>query len=232
MRPLAHARRAVELDANDPEAQATLGAVLEARGELSAAASAYARAAALDGRAEWRALSEELAERARMASLPAEFATLPTATTVTRAQLAALIGIRLEALLASAPRRVTAVATDVRGHWAASWILPVTQAGVMEIFPNHTFQPAGLVRRGDLARIAFELLALAAADRPEDLAAWSASMPRFSDLPSSHLVYRAAATAVGAGVMAGEDGRFAPTRPATGSDVLEAVARINEIANR
>jgi tetratricopeptide (TPR) repeat protein len=229
---LVHARRAVDLDASDAEAHATLGAVLEARSELAAASGAYARAAALDDRADWRARSADLSERAKLASLPAEFGALPTATTVTRAQLAALIGVRLEALLAAAPRRVTEVATDVRGHWAAPWILPVTQAGVMEIFPNHTFQPGGLVRRGDLARIAYELLALASADRPSDLAKWSGETPRFVDLPPSHLVYRAAATAVTAGVMTTSDGRFAPTRPVTGGEVLAAVARLNELSNR
>ena len=43
--------------------------------------------------------------------------------------------------------------TDVRGHWAQRWILQITQAGLMDAFPNHTFQPGQLVRRADLARI-------------------------------------------------------------------------------
>jgi len=229
---LAHARRAVALDAGDAEAQATLGGVLEARGDLAAAADAFAQAAAIDDRAAWRERSAGLANRARLASLPPEFGALPTATEVTRAQAAALIGLRLEALLAAAPRRVTEVATDVRGHWAASWILPVTQAGVMEIFPNHTFLPGGVVRRGDLARIVHELLALSTTDRPADLARWQAATPRFADLPVTHLVYRAASAAVTSGAMAAEGGRFQPTRPVTGPELLAAVTKVEQIANR
>jgi len=229
---LAHARRAVELDPGDGETHATLGAVLEARGALTASADAYERAAALDGRAEWRVRSRELADRARLAELPAEFGSLPAAATVTRAQVAALIGVRLEAVLAAAPRRITEVATDVRGHWAAAWIIPVTQAGVMEIFPNHTFQPAGLVRRGDLARIVYELLSLASIGRPNDMARWNAAAPRFSDLPTTHLVYRAAAAAVAAGAMTADGDRFGPTRPVTGRELMAAIARVADISNR
>ena len=99
-----------------------------------------------------------------MAAVPAEFREMPTAPTVTRAEVAALIGTRLGRLIEAAPKRVAAVATDVRTHWAAPWILPVTQAGVMEIQPNHTFQPAALVRRDNLAQIVGQLLALAAAE--------------------------------------------------------------------
>jgi hypothetical protein len=39
--------------------------------------------------------------------------------------------------------------TDDRGHWAQRWILDITRAGIMDVFPNHTFQPAGIVRRED-----------------------------------------------------------------------------------
>jgi tetratricopeptide (TPR) repeat protein len=229
---LGHARGAVELDRMDAEAHATLGAVLEARGELGSAAEAYERAVALEDRSEWRIRSTDLAARARLAALPAEFGDLARASTVTRAQVAALIGVRLEALLASAPRRVTEVATDVRGHWAAPWILPVTGAGIMEIFSNHTFQPGTTVRRGDLARIVYELLSLATAGDSAGMERWAAAAPRFADLAPTNLVYRAASTAVAAGVMAADGDRFGATRPVTGQELLTVVARVGEIANR
>jgi tetratricopeptide (TPR) repeat protein len=229
---LAHARRAVELEPGDAESHAAVGAVLEARGEWAGASEAFGQAAAIESRTDWQARSIELADRGRLAALPPEFAAVPAATTVTRAQVAAAIGVRLEPLVAAAPRRVTAVATDVRGHWAAAWILPVTQAGIMEIFPNHTFQPGGLVSRSDLARIVHALLGLATVDRPADLARWNAADTAFTDLPSSHLVYRAASAAVAARALEARDGRFEPTRPVTGPELLAAIARIDELANR
>lgn len=227
----AHARRAVQVDPADVETYVVLGTVLEARGNLRDAATVYARAAAIDP--SYRAKSEALRDKADMAAVPAEFREMPTAPTVTRAEVAALIGIRLDRLIETAPRRVAAVATDVRTHWAAPWILPVTQAGVMEIQPNHTFQPAALVRRDNLAQIVGQLLALAAANRPAELTKWRAARPKFSDLGAGHVFYNAAALAVSSGAMTALSGdRFEPTRPATGPEVMAAIARIEQLAGR
>jgi tetratricopeptide (TPR) repeat protein len=226
-----HARQAVQVDPNDDEAHAALGGVLEARGRLRDAAGAFAKAAAIDPK--WRDRSDELREKADLAAVPAEFRAIPTATQVTRAEVAALIGTRLEKLIESAPRRVTAVATDVRTHWAAPWIFPVTQAGVMDISPNHLFQPAAAVRRDHLAQIVGQLLNLAAAGRSTELAKWKTARPRFADLAATNVFYNAAALAVTSGAMATLEGsRFEPLRPATGPEVLAAIARIEQLTAR
>ena len=47
----------------------------------------------------------------------------------------------------AAAARDAALITDVRNHWAATWIMTVARAGVMEPFANHAFQPRTLVRR-------------------------------------------------------------------------------------
>lgn len=229
----AHARRATELEPRDADGQAMLGSVLEARGKYREAAAAYTRAAAIDPRPEWRTKSADLREKAELAALPASFAQLPTAASVTRAEVAAFVGIRLDALIDAAPRRMTDIATDVRTHWAAPWILPVTRAGVMTIYPNHTFQPSSAVRRGDLAAVVSALLRLVGSSRPADLARWQAVKPRFSDLSASHVSYPAIALAVGAGAMSADSsGRFDPNRLATGADLDAAIRRVGQLSAR
>jgi hypothetical protein len=152
---------------------------------------------------------------------------------VTRAQVAAKIGIDLKALVDAAPRKTPPVVTDVRAHWAAPWILPVLQAGIMDAYANHTFQPNGVVRRSDLAQVVSDLLALVAPRRPGDIAAWRAARPQIADLPTTHVSYRAAAFAVSAGAIALADGsRFLPTQPASGQDLVTAVARVQQLAGR
>jgi Tfp pilus assembly protein PilF len=226
-----HVRRAIDAQPNDPDAHALLGAVLEAQGRLADAAAAFGAAATLDPRPDWRRRSVDLTRAAELARLPDEITTIESAATLTRAQVAAFIGIRLKVLVDRAPRRVAAVATDVRTHWAEPWILPVTQTGIMDIFANHTFQPAAVVRRSDLAQVAVELVTLAGSDRPADLARWRAERPRFEDVSTSHLSYGPAAMAVAAGTMVAHDGdRFDPTSPATGADLAGVVARVAELA--
>ncbi len=228
-----HARRAIQIDANDAESHAVLGAVLEARQQYRDAAAAYGRAAAIDPRPIWRERSTALREKANLSAIPAEFRDLPAAAAVSRAQVAALIGTRLEVLVERAPKKVAAVATDVRTHWAAPWILPITQAGIMEVLPNHTFQPAATVRRADLAKVLEQLLAVLATERQIDLGRWRASRPRFADLPPTNLFYNAAALAVASGAMDTREGdRFEPTRPVTGAELVAAIERIEQLAGR
>jgi tetratricopeptide (TPR) repeat protein len=227
----AHARRAVLLDANDAEAHATVGAVLEAQKRPQEAGAAYARAAALDDR--WKSKAESLNAGANAPAVPEGLRDIAVAPTVSRAQLAGLIGTRLTDLLARAPKRAAAIATDVEGHWAAPWIVPVAQAGVMEVFSNHTFQPGATIRRGELAQAVSQLLPLALSGRAGPLTQWQAARPSFPDVAASNLYYRAAALAVTAGIMSvDEAGRFFPTRPATGSEAAAAISRIEQLAKR
>jgi len=228
----AHARRSIQLDAGDPDALAALGAALEAKERFRDAADAFEKANGLDARPAWRDRAASLRNKAIAASIPPEYRAIPTAATVTRGQVAAMIGMRLDDLITRAPRRVTAVATDIRNHWASEWILKVTQAGVMEIYPNHTFQPSATLRRSDLARIVSQLLALAATRRPEELARWKAARPRFSDVPPTHVSYASVALAVTSGAMSADNDRFGLTLPATGADLVAAITRIDQIAGR
>ena len=98
-----HVRQAIKLDAGDAEGHAALGDVLEARGRFRDAAASYRRAVSLDDRPEWRKLAGELSEKADMAALPREFGNLSGATTITRAHVAAYVGIRLGTLIEAAP---------------------------------------------------------------------------------------------------------------------------------
>jgi tetratricopeptide (TPR) repeat protein len=226
-----HARRAVELDGADPESLAVLGAVLEREGKIVEAADAFARALSLDPRPAWREKRDALRARARFEALPAEYRAIPTATTITRAQVAAAIGIDLDALLSRATRSSAVVLTDVRASWAAGWILRVTQAGIMDAYPNHTFQANAIVRRSDLAQVASQLLTLAATLHPDEAAKWRASRPRLEDVPAGHVAYRAIVLCVGAGAMQlDETGRFWPGRPASGADLTAVVARLKPLA--
>ncbi len=227
-----YARRAIEVDASDASGHAALGAVLEARGQYRDALPAFTRAAAIDPR--WNDAVARLRERGEAGTVPKELRDLESAATVTRAEAAAYIGRQLERLLASAPRRILAVATDIRQHWAEPWILTVTGTGVMEILPNHTFQPAQPVRRDEFAASLAVLVELAlTTDRSKELVSWRAVRPRFADLPEVHLFYPPAALAVASGTMTiGEDARFNPTRPVSGADFVRAIRRIQQISGR
>lgn len=227
----AHARQAIANEGTHAGWHALLGDVLEARGRYEAAAEAFSRANGLDPSDDWRRRADELRSRAEIAGLPESFRAIASATTITRADVAAYVGIHLRELVDRAPARATTVATDVRTHWASPWILTMTRTGIMPVFSNHTFQPGDVVRRGDLAAVMAELLRLVGRTRPAEVARWQAARPTFADLPSGNLFYDAAAIAAEAGVMEVDSaGRFHPTRPATGAELERAVERVAALA--
>ncbi|MBI3401939.1 MAG: tetratricopeptide repeat protein [Acidobacteria bacterium] len=231
---LAHFRKAIALDPADAASSAQLGEILEEQRDFSGAARAYADALAVEPSADREDIVrrlEAVRTRADLARLPVDYRAIERANQLTRADLAALIGVRLGALLEGDARGDAALITDIRGHWAATWITAVARAGVMEPFSNHAFQPRTVVQRADLAQAAARLLARVDARRPGQAQAWASARTRFADLPPGHLAYPAASMAVAAGVMrtVGENS-FQPSRAVTGAEGIDAIGRIAALA--
>ena len=226
---LANFRKAIELDPGDAGSFLQIGDLLEASGDRAGALAAYNQSLSIEpgGAAEGR--RDALLASDELARLPEAYRAIGTAAQVTRADLAALIGVRLGAALQAMRPRDPGVVTDVRNTWAEPWIIAVTRAGVMEPFANHTFQPRALVRRTDLAQAVSRLLDAMAA--PAQLAAWRTASPAFSDLVNTHLAYPAASVAMASGVMpAASDGSFQPSRAVTGTEAVQAIDRLQQLA--
>jgi tetratricopeptide (TPR) repeat protein len=227
---LAHARQAVAHDASDGAAQLLLGELLEARGDLPGALAAYEEARRLEAAPDVEARLERVRARAALEALPEEYRAIPDSPRVTRGDLAALLGVRMDALARASSRKAPMLATDIRGHWAQAWILSVVGAGFMDVYPNHTFQPAAPVRRSDLAQAVSRVLATVAAHDPAAGAAWRDARGRFTDIAPGNLNYRAASAAVAAGVMQAEgDGAFQGARFVTGADAVATVSRLEAV---
>jgi tetratricopeptide (TPR) repeat protein len=230
---LAHAQQATQLDPTDTHALLLIAQIYEGQQAWAKAADAYTALNAAEPSDATSAKIDDMRAKVAFDAMPDDYKAIAQSPTVTRAQLAALLGVRLEDLLRR-PRQITgSVVTDVRGQWAAPWILSVTRAGVMDPFSNHTFQPSTIVRRGDLAQAVSRVLGLIANDKPKLAAKWADARPRFSDVAPSHLSYPAAARAVSAGIMSPLEGNtFQLTRPVTGSEAIDAVTKLQALARK
>jgi len=228
---IAHFRKAVEIDPSDAASIAHIGEILEARGAQAGALRAYTDSLALETNDAVEAKREALIARAELAKLPEEYRAIEGAAQITRSDLAALIGVRLSALVLSMRSGEPVVVTDVRPHWAETWIMTVARAGIVEPFANHTFQPDAIVRRADLAQAASRLLARIGA--PAEVRNWQDARIGFGDISTGHLAHPAATVAVAAGVMtATPDGSFLPARFVTGAEAVETVQRLQNLAAR
>ncbi len=224
-------RQATRLDPTDTGSLVDLADLLNERGELQAAIDAYNAALALESDPAVTAKRDAVRTRAEIARFPPSYRAIESATQIARGDLAALIGVRLAPLVRASRSRDVGVITDIRNHWAEEWISAVAQAGLMDAFANHTFQPRTIVRRADLAQVVTRLLR-AVTLAPGQPRRWENARGRFSDLAASHVAYAAASEAVAAGVMfATADGGFEPSRAVTGAEAVDAIERVRVIAN-
>ena len=208
-----------------------IGELLEARGDLEDAAEVYASASAIEPSSDLETRIESLRARLALARLPEQYRAIEAAAQITRADLAALIGVRLAAVLQTLKSRDAVLITDVRNNWAESWIMIVARTGVMDPYANHGFQPRAAVRRTDFAQVVSRLLGRIVP--PSELRGWEKARPRFPDLAGTHLAYPAASVAVTSGVMTTmADGGFQPSRVVSGQEAVEAIGRLERIAGR
>jgi tetratricopeptide (TPR) repeat protein len=211
---------AISVLASDPrgerQVKLRLAAVLVESRQFEQALTVYRELLARDPADEIARAGEAAAREGLETSLmPEEYRQIPNAAQLTRADLAALLVVRVKAL-----RRAAAgdpqVAVDISGSWAREQILSALTLAVMDVYPNHTFQPGAIVRRVDLARAAGRIL---------DRLGWPrAAAPAPVDMPRSHLDYDAVQYVLGAGLMGlTPAGAFEPWRPVSGSEAMEVV---------
>jgi tetratricopeptide (TPR) repeat protein len=227
---LDHFRRAAALDPSDALSLAQIGSILEEQGDIAGALAAYEKARSVDSGVVSTERLSTLREAEKLAKMPAEYRAIPSSEMATRAELAALIGERLQPLLAQVRQRQVVV-TDIRSHWAQEWIMRVVQAGVMDTQPNYTFQPTLRVRRGDLAQIVGRVVNLIATAKPAAAKAWTSAKQKIADVPATHLNYPSVSVAVASGVMPlTETGTFQLLRPVSGAEIVEVVSRLEALA--
>jgi len=226
---LEHYRKAVAIDPSDARSLAGIAAILESQGDAVGALAAYERARAIDPAEVPEATLTRLRAAAAVAKLPPEYRAIPAGAEVTRADIAALVGVRLEALIARARPR-EAIITDVRGHWAQPWITAVVRAGVMDTLANYEFEPKRQVRRGELATTVSRVLLLIGAAKPDLVKKLVGARVTIGDVASTHLSYPAVAVAVASGVMPLSNGNFELLRGVSGAEALDIITRLEALA--
>jgi hypothetical protein len=90
----------------------------------------------------------------------------------------------------------------------------------MDVYPNHTFQPATAVRRGDLAQAVARVL---------DLVQWpTRPAPEVPDVPAGSLYRAAVGRVVAEGIMdLAPTGQFEPWRFVGGTETVATIDRLN-----
>lgn len=147
------------------------------------------------------------------------FRKIQAAPTVTRENIAAII-VRYFPQVTERPQSPQIV-TDIEASWARSEIQTVADRGLMETFPNHTFEPLSLVTRGDFARALARLVDVLG------LPAVTAPPIPTPDVASTNTQYPDIQLVLGRGLMALQDsGQFGISDYISGRDAISAAERL------
>jgi tetratricopeptide (TPR) repeat protein len=216
-----HAEKALELEPESVRLYRLRGDSLRAMGDLEQAFEAYKSARELRPEdASLSALVDEMRRELQREILPPEYMDIPRSERVTREQLAALIFIQFRSLVEDAGQDTQIIATDIGNSWAREFIRQVVAAGILDIFPNHTFQPRVFVRRGDLA-VALTAVLDTAESNADD---YAHPNPTIQDVSTENLNYRSVALVVALDLLPlDEEGQFDPLRFVSGREAVDAV---------
>ena len=208
-----------EIEKKIAEALMSLGRTEEARGFLDRLRN--------EGTADenFESTISELEDLGRWGPELAFYRDIRSASSLKREQLAAVI-VRYFPQVAEFPQ-IPQIVTDVQDSWARPEIQLTVGTGLIDPFPNHTFQPSGLINRGlfalSISRL-IRLLGVSPADAPPIPA---------SDVASSSAIYRDIQLVLSVGLMGLEDsGSFNVSGEVSGEEAVRTVERLLRLSHR
>lgn len=228
-------QRALALDPEFVFALLGAGRVQLAKGNREKAREYFEKVLSLDPENkqahEWM---EKLTESASVAKpVPKEYQDIATREAITRGDLAILIwiGLDLEEKIKASPELASVYQvqpiSDIAGHPAKSYIVKVTAYGLMEVFPDHTFQPDDGVTRGELAATIDRIFK--AFSKPLTVVPTPSSDTPFKDVSPENIYYQAVISVSQAGIMNGaSDSEFGLDKPVSGSEAMEIITKVKE----
>lgn len=89
--------------------------------------------------------------------LPSQYININDREAVTREDIAAVIGVKFKDILEE-PTQQPPIIVDIATSWAARFILKMTTLGLIDVYPNHEFQPKKILNRAEMAEILVRLI--------------------------------------------------------------------------
>jgi tetratricopeptide (TPR) repeat protein len=152
------------------------------------------------------------------------FRTIKAADSLTREQLAALV-VRYFPQVAEFPQ-TPEIITDTQDSWARSEIQVSVGTGLVDSFPNHTFQPSAKITRGLFALSMSRLIRLL------DLNPTTAPVIPLQDVASSDALYGDIQVVVSSDLISLEDsGSFDVNGKVSGEEAVRAIERLLRLSH-
>lgn len=100
---------------------------------------------------------EIIKNRLGIFELPSEYDAISLSEAITKEQIAVLLAVKFEEFL-DEPSGKPPIIIDISTSWASKFIIKTASLELLDVYPNHTFQPNKIVTRAEMAEILLRLI--------------------------------------------------------------------------
>lgn len=218
----AYLKRALEKFPDDFDLVDSYVRVLEKEGNLEEALKTWESIEGKINEELYRRRMEELKAKIRRLKIEEKIKPIRSKVYITRADMAVLLDAYFGDFFEIEDR--PPIITDLYDKWSRHSIIKITGAGLMEVFPDHTFMPDERVTRGKFAQILYRLL-----NKLGLLQKIRVGWVEIKDISHRSRYYKAASLLVGLGIMDVKDGYFRPHEGVYTEEAIKAMEKLMEL---
>jgi tetratricopeptide (TPR) repeat protein len=214
---------------DDPEIQLAYAECLSELDEYEKALETYEKVNRIAPSPETQLHIDKLKEILAFRAMPEEYQIISQSAEINRAQLAALIFINLK-FLEKYSSSGSVIVVDAFDHWAKNYIRKAVDMGMMEVFPNRTFQPSRWITKIELTRAASRILEIVETNEGKKIEAVQENV-FVADVPEGSIYHNMVMKTIAAGVISLDvDGRFHMNRPVSGAEAQSVINRLQVLS--
>lgn len=152
--------------------------------------------------------------------LPSQYDDIADSEAVTKEDVAAIIGVKFQHILED-PTRQPHIIVDIATSWASRYILKMTTLGLLDVYPNHEFQPKKTITRAEMAEILVRLIMHLEQKGHRFIQQIPVDRIKISDVTPSNFYYQPILTIISYDIMTlSADRAFNPDAPVSGQEAI------------
>lgn len=175
---------------------------------------------------EARTRVENIRNRLGIFELPSQYLTIPSKQEISREDVAALLAVKFQDFL-DATETKPPILGDIATSWASKYILKITSLGILDPFPNHTFQPNKILTRAEMAEILMRLIELLKQQGYRFIQQIPPERIQIVDVSPENYFYKSITQVVSYQIMTlTAEQRFRSEHPVSGEEAMQTVSII------
>ena len=172
---------------------------------------------------------ENLKNRLGIFELPSQYHNIPSKETTSREEMAALLAVKFKGIFDETKVKPPII-IDISTSWASKFIFKMTSLGILEIYPNHTFQPQKIVTRAEMTEILLHLINLLKKNGYRIIQQFSPEKIQISDVSLDNYYHHSITQIISYQIMdLSAEKTFRPEEPVSGKEAIKTLHIIRSL---